>query len=69
MTAKPPIWEEAMNKKLPLRKFIENRINALNTALQNILKEEDDEQQTAIILARLEELNDILRFCQERGRY
>lgn len=52
-----------------LRNYLEKRKKTLSLDLGKTLGMDDYENATAAILARLDELERVIRLCEERGRF
>jgi hypothetical protein len=52
-----------------LRNYLEKRKKTLSQDLEKTLGMDDYENATAAILARLDELERVIRLCEERGRF
>lgn len=52
-----------------LRNYLEKRKKTLTQDLEKTLGMDDYENATAAILARLDELERVIRLCEERGRF
>lgn len=52
-----------------LRNYLEKRKKTLSLELEKTLGMDDYENATAATLARLDELERVIRLCEERGRF
>ena len=52
-----------------LRNYLEKRKKTLSQDLEKTLGMDECENATAAILARLDELERVIRLCEERGRF